>query len=127
MMMMTSSDRIIYVEIDGIQYRAEGLVLRPAGRDEALMHRLDGIETRLDRIEARLGAVEQDITIIKHDQQTLQHSVYWVLGAVGVFLAAMALRPSRGTPKEDKPVPAPYIIQVPAYIPPSHDREEKSA
>ena len=39
----------------------------------------------------RLDNIEMEITIIKHDQATLQTSVYWVLGAVGIFLAALGI------------------------------------
>lgn len=39
----------------------------------------------------RLDNIEMEMTIIKHDQATLQTGVYWVLGAVGIFLAALGI------------------------------------
>ena len=39
----------------------------------------------------RLDAIERELIIIKHEQANLQTSVYWTLGAIGIFLAGLVL------------------------------------
>ncbi len=81
---VVSSD--IRVVINGQEFVVSGSMLKPAPSNfqQEVLRRLDGIESRL-------GVIETEVTIIKHDQASLQTSVYWVLGAVGIFLAALGI------------------------------------
>ena len=84
---MTSSDRIIYVEIDGVQYMAEGLVLRPAGHDE----RLGRIEQRLDVIEHRLDTLSAGLQRNTDRLDWVQTTVYWGFALIAFIVGAVPL------------------------------------
>lgn len=92
--MMDSSDRMIVV-IGGREYFIEGDTLMPSQRsfEHEVLTRLDGIESRLGKLESRAGALETEVGFLRHDQANLQTSVYWVLAAIGLYLAMITLPP----------------------------------
>ncbi|MBQ7154858.1 MAG: hypothetical protein IJR85_04815 [Synergistaceae bacterium] len=85
---MDSADREITAEIDGRVY-----VLQQSGQSyqPEVLKRLDGIEQRLGGLEARAGALENGQALILGRIDTLATAVYWVLGAIGIFLAALGI------------------------------------
>lgn len=88
---MDSSD--IRVIINGQEFAIAGGMLRPvqSSFQSEVLRRLDGIESRLDGIESRLGTVEQEQRLLHSKIDGLQTSVYWILGAIGIFLAAIGI------------------------------------
>ena len=66
---MISSDREILLDIQGMQFKQH----QEYGEFQAIVLK-------------RLDNLDRELIIIKHDQANLQTSVYWVLGAVGIFL-----------------------------------------
>ena len=92
MMNMISNDfRIV---INGQVFSVEGQVLKPVNENnfqQEVLKRLDGIESRLGSIESRLGTVEQGQRLLHVKVDDLQTSVYWVLAAIGIFLAALGI------------------------------------
>ena len=89
---MVSNDfRIV---INGQAFMLEGEVLKPAAESDfqqEVLRRLDGIESRLGNVESRLGVVEQEQRLLHVKVDDLQTSVYWVLAAIGIFLAALGI------------------------------------
>ncbi len=99
--------RDIYIVIDGSEYRAVMQEGEQSLRSE--VRELKGIvQQRFDEL-----SFEQRLTRDRVDN--LQTSVYWILGAIGIFLAALAIpsilrRPE--TPKPElKPEP-PAVIDI---------------
>ena len=122
-MNMASDDfRIV---INGQEFKVEGSVLRPVSESSFQQQVLK----RLDGIESRLGNVETELTIIKHDQAALQTSVYWFLGAIAIFLAAIQLWPNKkGSDSSSRNQP--IVVQMPPIYPYPYDTrkpDEKSA
>ena len=121
---MTSNDNEILAAI----YENQVYLLNELQAQSKL---LDGIESRLGAVETEQQAIRAELQTVHEEQRvlaaradTLQTSVYWVFGAITIFLTAIALWPSR----REQPVPPvhsesretkepPLIIQVPAYYP----------
>ena len=77
----------------------------------------------------RLDNIETDITIIKHGQAALQTSVYWILGTIAIFLAAIQLWPSKKD-SDSSSRNQPIVVQMPPIYPYPYDPrkpDEKSA
>lgn len=80
---MLSADRVISVMTDGQDYRLQGVQAPAFSQGEfqsAVLKRLDDIELQIYEV--------------KRDQEHLRTSVYCVLGAIGVFIAAMGVFPA---------------------------------
>lgn len=74
---MESSDREILLRIEGRVIRLEGKV--------------DGLSERVGTLEAKVGALEQGQRLLHVQIDSLQTSVYWVLAAIGIFLASLII------------------------------------
>lgn len=71
---MESSDREILLDI----------------KAELALQRKEHAEFRAVVLE-RLDKLERDVLITQHDMTTLTTFIYWILGAIGIFLAAMSI------------------------------------
>ncbi|MBQ7214926.1 MAG: hypothetical protein IJS39_02955 [Synergistaceae bacterium] len=92
-------------------------------------HRLISLEKQQTDFQhtmlKRLDNVEYEQRLLRSKLDGLQTSVYWVLGAVTIFLAAIQLWPRK---KDSDPVKTvqPILIQIPA-APHDPQQEQKSA
>lgn len=100
---MNSND--VIVVIGGQEYIIEGRTLKPAenGFQNEVLNRLDGIESRLDKVESRLdglesrvGVIESELGYIRHDQSTMFTFMYWILGALAIFIGIPGLLQALG-------------------------------
>lgn len=127
---MNSQD--IRIVINGQEFRVEGSVLRPASQSnfqQEVLKRLDGIESRLGNVESRLVVVEQEQRLLHVKVDDLQTSVYWVLGAIAIFLAAIQLWPNKKD-SDSSSRNQPIVVQMPPIYPYPYDPrkpDEKSA
>ena len=87
---MESSDRELLIEINGRLLSIEAEQARQANEISAARN-----EIREMREGQRILSVQVD---------ALQTSVYWVLAAIGIFLAAIAVLPTWNR-KQEKPAP----------------------
>ena len=128
---MTSNDNEILVAIHENQVYLLNELQGVKAEQQAMNKRLNGIESRLGAVETEQQAIRAELQTVHEEQRvlaaradTLQTSVYWVFGAITIFLTAIALWPSR----REQPVQSvqserretkepPLIIQVPAYYP----------
>ena len=92
---MTSSDREILLDLKAEQQKM----------------RQDFSEFKAVVLE-KFTVLETELTLVKHDVANLQTSVYWVLAAIGIFIAAVALHPfGKGEGGKPSQPPQPVIIQ----------------
>lgn len=81
---MNSND--VVITINGQRFVIEGTTLKPS---ESTFEQ--EVLRRFDNIESRVGKIESELVVIHHDIATLTTSVYWVFGAIGIFLAALGI------------------------------------
>ncbi len=112
----------ISIMINGQEYRLDGDILLPSrerGYQEEVLSRLDGIE-------AEQRVIHDEVVILR----TRVDMMLWGGGILFTLLCLIMAYTSLFAPKywkqeepaHDKP-PQPIIIQVPAYIPQSDNRE----
>ena len=96
---MTSSDSEIVVIIDGKEYGVQEISGRKSDFQAEVLHRLGSIEAEQRYLADRID--------------TLTTAVYWILGAIGIFLAALGIFTGIymwiASARKDKPDPKPEV------------------
>ena len=90
--------------------------------------------SQLSAIETRLANIEVEQQLLRQKIDDLQTSVYWVLAAIGIFIACVTI-PSiialmvsifrSANSSQDKPGTSPIILQIPPY--PYYEKPQKES
>ena len=90
---MESTDREILLEINGRVISLEAELRRQ--REEFSEFRAI--------TEKRLDNIEYDLRELRHDNANLSTFMYWILGAIGIFIAAVTLPSTIASIRTSKP------------------------